>query len=281
MKHRINEKLLKRFREQMLEEEKAEATISKYMHDVRAFLEYAQAGSNPVDKELVLSYKEMLKAQYAASSVNSMLAALNCFFKAAGWYDCIVKLLKIQKEAFRDQQQELTREEYYRLLKTARKKGSQRMYLLMQTICSTGIRVSELRYITVEALKRGQARVTSKGKMRTVLLPGSLRKILLAYVRKTGLAEGSIFVTRGGRPMDRSNICHAMKDLCKEAGVEREKVFPHNLRHLFACTYYKVKKDLSHLADILGHSNINTTRIYTLASGKEQIRQIETLGLVV
>lgn len=249
MKHEISEGMLAIFRKKMMEEEKAAATVEKYTRDVGAFLKYAE-GSGGVDKERVLTYKSSPAEKYTPVSVNSMLAALNCFFKKTGWFDCTVKLLKIQKESFRAQEQELSKSEYLRLLGAAKDQKNERMYLVMETICSTGIRVSGLKFITVEALESGRAQVALKGKTRT------------------------------GKPMDRSNICHAMKALCEKARVAKEKVFPHNLRRLFACTFYKVKKDLSRLADVLGHSNVNTTRIYTLVSGKTQMKQIESLGLV-
>lgn len=279
MKHEVNKKQMEIFRMRLLEDEKSTATIDKYMKDVRRFLAYAE-GKGSVDKELVMAYKESLLGRYVPASINSMLAALNCFFKKMGWYDCVVKLIKIQKDSFRAQERELSKAEYYRLLKAAKAAKKERLYLVMETICSTGIRVSELQFITVEALGKGQANVSLKGKTRTVLLPSALTKKLKKYVRKRKIQKGSIFITRSGKPMDRSNICHEMKALCEEAQVAESKVFPHNLRHLFACTYYKVQKDLSRLADILGHSNVNTTRIYTLVSGKTQMKRIESLGLV-
>ena len=198
-----------------------------------------------------------------------------------GWYDCIVRSVKVQKQAFRAEECELTKEEYYRLLHAAREKGNMRLYYIMQTICSTGIRVSELEFITVESLESGRARVHLKGKTRTVILTEKLCRELRGYAKERCVRSGSVFVTRSGRPVDRTNILHDMKALCVSAGVSREKVFPHNLRHLFACTYYQVEKDLSHLADLLGHSSINTTRIYTLVSSEKQARQIEFLGLVI
>ena len=188
--------------------------------------------------------------------------------------------MKIQREAFRNRERELNKSEYFRLLETAKKQENIRLYLLMQTLCATGIRVSELPFITVEAVRSGRAVVSLKGKTRTVLIPTTLRRELSRYVRDKDLKSGSIFVTKNGRPMDRSNILHEMKALCEEAGVDRKKVFPHNLRHLFACLFYQKEKDLSRLADLLGHSNVNTTRIYTCVSGDEQERQIDQLGLV-
>lgn len=279
MEHRLNETMIDEFRKQLEEDEKAEATIEKYIRDIKAFLAYAGMSGN-VNKAVVIAYKDYLGTKYAPSSVNSMLAAVNAFLKGMGWYECVVKSLKIQKEAFRQKERDLSKEEYYRLLDAAEKKGDMRLSLIMQAICSTGIRISELRFITIEAINAGYARVYSKGKQRTVVLPEALCKKLKCYGKASNIKKGSIFITRNGKPMDRSNICHAMKALCGEAGVQVKKVFPHNLRHLFALTYYKVKKDISHLADLLGHSNINTTRIYTLVSGEEQAKQIEFLGLV-
>ena len=280
MKHKLKEEMLKDLKRRMYREEKSEATIEKYMRDVKSFWNFV-GKDREVDKDMVLSYKEYLKGRYAVSSVNSMLAALRYFFAGLDWYDCMVKMIKVQQNSFRSQDRELSKTEYLRLLQAAQCKGDERLYMLMQTIGATGIRVSELRFVTVESLKKGQVNAYSKGKMRTVLLPGTLCRKLKEYVRKTEIKKGSIFVTKSGRPMDRSNIFHAMKALAREAGVQEKKVFPHNLRHLFACTYYKIRKDIIHLADMLGHSNINTTRIYTLVSGKEQIRQIDGLGLVV
>ena len=271
--------MIPRFQAQLAEEERSRATIGKYIHDVDVFFSFVQDA--PVDKEKVMEYKQYLIEKYAPASVNSMLVALNRFLKAQGWYDCVVKLLKIQKVSFRSREKELSREEYLRLLFAAGEKKDQRLYYLMQTICATGIRVSELRFITAEAVKEGRAKVALKGKVRTVLLPAPLCRVLKKYMKERNIQKGSLFVTRRGRPLDRSNIWHEMKALCEKAGVSREKVFPHNLRHLFACTYYKKEKDLSHLADLLGHSSIDTTRIYTMVSGEEQSRRIAALGLVV
>lgn len=280
MAHLLEKTMLQEFQNQLKGEEKAQATIEKYMRDVSAFFAYVKE-ENEIDKSTVIAYKEYLTEHYAAASVNSMLAAVNAFLKMMGWHECTVKALKIQKEAFRARERDLTKAEYFRLLDAAGKKKSKRLYWMMQVLCATGIRVSELRYITVEALQTGCATVSSKGKQRTVLLSAPLCRKLRKYVAGQKITGGSIFVTRSGKPVDRSNICHEMKALCGEAGICREKVFPHNLRHLFAVTYYKMKKDISHLADLLGHASINTTRIYTLVSSEEQKRQIEYLGLVV
>lgn len=277
--YRISDEMVEQYRKKLIEDEKSSATVEKYMFDICNFQKnvYGQA----VTKEKVISYKEKLIEQYAISSVNSILASLNGFFKYMEWYDCVVKSLKVQRDSFRSSEKDLSKEEYHRLLKAAENRGKRRLYLLMQTICATGIRVSELKFITVEALYTGRARVTLKGKTRTVLIPTMLCRELRKYVKEKNIMKGSVFTTRTGKPMDRSNICHEMKALCRDAEVRREKIFPHNLRHLFACTYFALEKDLPHLADLLGHSSINTTRIYTLVSGEEQARQIERLGLVV
>ena len=268
MAHLLEKTMLQEFQNQLKGEEKAQATIEKYVRDVSAFFADVKE-ENEIDKYTVIAYKEYLTEHYAAASVNSMLAAVNAFLKMMGWHECTVKALKIQKEAFRARERDLTKAEYFRLLDAAGKKKNQRLYWMMQVLCATGIRVSELRYITVEALQTGCATVSSKGKQRTVLLSAPLCRKLRKYVAGQKITGGSIFVTRSGKPVDRSNICHEMKALCGEAGICREKVFPHNLRHLFAVTYYKMKKDISHLADLLGHASINTTRIYTLVSSEE------------
>lgn len=279
MEHFLNEAMIDEFRLRLEEEEKSSATIDKYIRDVRTFFAYAGV-TESINKTTMIAYKEYLITKYAAASVNSMLTSVNIFLKEMNWHDCVVKILKIQKEAFRAKERDLTKEEYYRLVRTAEKKGNIRLSLIMQTIGSTGIRISELKYITVAAINMGYASVCSKGKRRTVLLPEALCQKLKHYVREKKIQRGSVFVTRTGKNVDRSNVCHEMKALGREAGVMKKKIFPHNLRHLFALTYYRAKKDISHLADLLGHSNINTTRIYTLVSGEEQAKQIEFLGLV-
>lgn len=275
----IDEDSINRFRMKLLEEERSAATIQKYIRDVRSFAQFA--GTKAVSKELVIRYKEMLVKKYAAASVNSILAAVNRFLKELGRHDCVVKSLKIQRQAFRPREREITREEYCRLVEEARRRNDTRLCLLMQTICATGIRVSELKFITVDAVRQGVAVVSLKGKIRQVLLPAALRRKLKRYVAAKGIRQGGIFVTKNGSPMDRSNILHAMKGLCEAAHVSKQKVFPHNLRHLFACLYYQTSKDLGHLADVLGHSSVNTTRIYTTISGAEQRKQIERLRLVI
>jgi len=267
------------FERTLIREERSLATVKKYCRDVDAFLAFA--GGREISKETAMAYKEWLLERYAPASVNSMLAAMNRFFRETGRYDCVVKSVKVQRQTFREGERELTKAEYYRLLDAARQKNDQRLFLLMQTLCATGIRISELRFITVEAARQGRGTVKLKGKLRQVLLPRALSRELLHYAQQRGIDSGSIFITRSGKPMDRSNVLHAMKALCEEAHVDSRKVFPHNLRHLFACLYYREVKDLCRLADLLGHSNLNTTRIYTSLSGSEQQLQLDRLGLVV
>lgn len=225
-----------------------------------------------------MEYKEHLISAYAPRSVNSILSSLNSLFDYLGWHDCKVKTLKIQKQIFADTDKELTKSEYMRLLQAAR--NNKRLYYLMQTICSTGLRVSELKYITYEAVQIGQANIRCKGKMRTVILPKQLCKILKGYIKEQNIKSGAVFITKTGKPLDRSNIWSDMKKLCDSAGVARSKVFPHNLRHLFARTFYSLQKDIVRLADILRHSSVNTTRIYTMESGDIHRRQIERMNLL-
>ena len=277
--HRLEEALIGWFEERLREEEKSQATIQKYLRDIRV-LQHFVGDSGKVSKEVVIAYKQELSTRYAPASANSMLAAANHFFQALGWQDCVVKSFRVQREVFRSSERELSKEEYVRLVETAERKGKTRLSLVMQTICTTGIRISELPFITVEALQSRRARVALKGKTRTVILPRELCKKLLCYAEEQQLYSGSIFVTGNGKPLDRSNILHAMKALGEEAGIPKNKLFPHNLRHLFAVVYYDAERDLSHLADLLGHSNINTTRIYTMVSCEEQEERLERLGLV-
>lgn len=235
----------------------------------------------PVDKEASTGWKtHLIKAGYAPATINAMLSSLNGFFEFLGWGECRVKFLKIQRRAFREQEKELSRTEYERLLKTARENGNFRLALLLETICATGIRVSEVRYITVEAFSRRRTDISLKGKIRTILLPGKLCKKLRDYARKQKITTGEIFITRKGTGMSRCQIWREMKKLCEKAGVNPSKVFPHNLRHLFARTFYKVCRDIVKLADVLGHSSIETTRIYLMSTGENHARQMERLGLV-
>ena len=261
----------------LVNEEKSQITIEKYMRDVRAFA--AWIGYGEFEKSDVLSYKAELQKRYAPTSVNTVISSLNSFFVYHEWYDMKVRTLKIQRQMFAEEERELTKAEYERLLNIAQKKNK-RMYLLMQTICSTGIRISELNFVTLEAVQKGKADIQAKGKRRTVFFPKQLCKMLREYAKEKDIKKGAIFVTKGGSPMNRSNIWTSMKSLCREANVSEEKVFPHNLRHLFARTYYSQQKDIVRLADILGHSSVNTTRIYTMESGEIHRKQIQKLGLL-
>ena len=276
---KITAELTESFKKYLLNEEKSAATVEKYIRDVTAFANYIE--EKDITKEVCLEYKRKLTEAYAPKSVNSILSSVNKFFEFAGWFDVKVKLLKIQKQIFLNKDKELTKDEYERLLRAAKNKKNERLYYLMQTICSTGIRVSELRFITVEAVKERQATISCKGKMRVVILPKQLCKMLKGYVKRRGIKEGAVFVTRSGKPLDRSNIWSDMKKLCKSAGVSKEKVFPHNLRHLFARTYYSLQKDIVRLADILGHTSVNTTRIYTMETGEVHREQLQKLGLLM
>ena len=278
MNKTISLALIKKFENYLIEEEKASATLEKYIRDVRAFFEWIKG--EKIDKRKVLCYKEYLKGKFAPASVNSVLSSLNSFFEFNRWYDLKVKTLKIQKQIFAQKEKELTKDEYDRLLDAAKKKSNERLYLLMQTICSSGIRVSELQYITVEAAKVKRANINLKGKVRVVILPKKLCKTLLQYAKEQKITSGSLFITKTGKPLDRSTIWKMMKTLCESANVDKEKVFPHNLRHLFARTYYSIQKDIVRLADILGHSSVNTTRIYTMETGDIHRRQIQSLGLL-
>ncbi len=261
-------------------EERSPGTVEKYLRDVQAFARWLDG--RPVTRVLAAGWKEYLHSQgYAPVTINAMLAALNSLLRFLGREDCRVKFLKIQRRLFREAGRELTRPEYERLLMAARERGQDRLALLMETICATGIRVSEVRYLTVEAARQGRAEIALKGKIRTILIPNKLCRKLLKYAGKHKTVSGEIFLTRNGTSMSRRQIWAELKRLCQYAGVESTKVFPHNLRHLFATTFYKVCKDIARLADVLGHSSIETTRIYLLTSGREHARQLDRLGLVL
>ena len=277
--HTLTAALIHRYANYLLEQERSAATIQKYTHDLTALLTYLPDGM--LTKALLIGWKEALAADHAPATVNSMLAAVNGFLRFMGWHALTVRLLKIQRPLFREERRELSRAEYARLVDAAQRKGDESLALILQTICATGIRVSELRFISAEAVRSGRAEVCNKGKRRTVFLPDRLRRLLKTYLKKQKITAGAVFVTRTGRPLDRSNIWRAMKALCGNAGVEPSKVFPHNLRHLFAKAYYALEKDLARLADILGHSSVNTTRIYTMESGAVHARQIGRMGLVI
>ncbi len=274
----ITKDMLENYKLHLIDEEKSQATVKKYMHDVIGFVHWLEG--KPLEKTDVLSYKAKLTDKYAAVSVNAHISSLNSFFCYMEWYDLRIKNLKIQRQIFASADKELTKAEYERLLSAARDKKNERLYLLMQTICSTGIRVSEVKYITVEAVMKGVAVINCKGKHRQVLLAERLCQMLKKYIKARKTEGGAVFVTRSGKPLDRSNIWSDMKKLCESAGVSEKKVFPHNLRHLFARHYYRVQKDIVRLADILGHSSVNTTRIYTAESGDIHRKQIQKLGLL-
>lgn len=275
----VDPDLIRRYLTHLKEQERAAATLQKYSHDLLALCSFLR--TRPLTKAALIDWKQALVGQYTPASVNSMLAVVNGYLRFMGWQELCVKLLKVQKALFLDERRELTRAEYARLVHTAQRQQNERLAMVLQTICATGIRVSELRFITAEAVQAGRVEICSKGKRRMVFLPGRLRQLLKAYLRKQKKTAGAVFTTRTGKPLDRSNIWRDMKALCKSAGVAPEKVFPHNLRHLFARTFYALEKDLGRLADILGHSSVNTTRIYTAESGTAHARQMNRLGLVV
>lgn len=271
--------LIEKYLNHLMEEEKSVATLKKYRHDLNELHNYLQGML--LTKSILIEWKKYLIEKYAPSTVNSMLIAVNGYLRFFSWHDLSMKLLKIQKPLFSDENKELTREEYARLVMTASKRSNARLSLILQTICATGIRVSELKFITIEAVQTGRTEIRNKGKRRVIFLPQQLRKLLRKYAQKHGKISGPVFTTRTGKPLDRSNIWRDMKALCTEAKVAPEKVFPHNLRHLFARTFYSLEHDLSRLADILGHSSIVTTRIYTAESGTVHARQMGRLGLVI
>ena len=275
---KITDKIIEKFRKYLINEEKSAATLEKYIRDITAFMVWL--GSKQLCKAKVMEYKEYLIGSYAPASVNSILSSLNSFFDYNNEYGLKVKTLKIQKQIFAKDEKELTKAEYGRLLTAAKAEGNQKLYLLMQTICATGIRVSELKYITLEALKSGRANVNMKGKLRVIIIPKDLCKMLKKYADEQRITSGSIFITKTGRPLDRTNIWKLMKSLCESAGVDKTKVFPHNLRHLFARTFYSIEKDIVRLADILGHSSVNTTRIYTMETLNICRNQVQRLGFL-
>ena len=275
---RITNESITNFKERLIEEEKSPATVDKYVRDVTLFM--AWCNNTRLCKALVLEYKQMAVEKYAPASVNAIISSLNSFFAFMNWYDMRIKALKIQRQIFAERDKELTKAEYERLLTASKRKNNERLYYLMQTICSSGIRVSELSSITVEAVKNQRANINCKGKMRVVILPRELCKMLINYAKRQKITSGAVFVTRTGKPLDRSTIWKMMKALCESAGVDKSKVFPHNLRHLFARTYYSIQKDIVRLADILGHTSVNTTRIYTMEVGDIHRMQIQKLGLL-
>ncbi len=273
----MNMREIQQFTALLEKEDRSEGTVEKYRRDVRAFA--AWLGDRALE-EAPAWREHLLERGYAPVTVNSMLSAVNRFLKFLGREDCKIRFLRVQRKAFREENRELTKAEYQRLLNAAREEGQERLELLMETICATGIRVSEVRYITVEAANWGEMDISLKGKIRTILLPTKLRRKLLKYAKRQRIISGEIFLTRSGKSLSRRQIWREMKAICKKAGVEESKVFPHNLRHLFATTFYKACKDIVKLADLLGHSSINTTRIYLMTTGAEHARQLEKLGLV-
>ncbi len=276
---KITSETLKRFETHLYEEEKSAGTVELYMRNLRFFTDWLDG--REIDKSVVLDYKKALCAKYAPASVNAALSALNAFFGFLNRHELKVRTLKIQRRIFTDRDRELSKSEYQKLLAAAKRKGDERLYYLIQTVAATGIRISELCYIDAEAVRAGHATIRCKGKTRVVLLPKQLCRLLKDYMKSRGIKKGSVFRTRSGRPLDRSNVWHMLKSLSKSAGVAERKVFPHNLRHLFARTFYTIQKDIVRLADILGHSSINTTRIYTMESGDVHRKQIEALRLTV
>ena len=274
----ITAKMIAGFREHLILEERSVATIQKYIRDIKAFAEYA---SEAITKETVIAYKKYLQENYAVRSANSMLASINSFFSLFGWNDLKVKSLKLQQQIYCPEEKELTKAEYTRLCKAAQRRHNERLNLILQTICGTGIRVSELQFITVEAAKCGEAVVRCKGKTRAVFIVRELRQKLLRYAAEQNIQSGMIFVTRTGKPISRTNIWREMKALCIEADVNPQKVFPYNLRHLFARVFYGIEKDIAKLADILGHSSINTTRIYIISTGTEHRQRMENMRLII
>ncbi len=275
----ITSKMITDFEVELKNNEKSNNTIEKYLRDVRCFTKFAN--DRYIDKALALEYKAQLEKEYALASANSMLAAINSFFKFVGWYDCCVKQFKVQRKTYCSEESELTKQEYIALVRAAENKKNERLSLLIQTICGTGIRVRELEFITVEAVKRGEAVVSCKGKSRKVFIVKELCRKLQKYAKDQSITSGAIFITKTGKPMNRSNIWREMKSLCEQAGVNPNKVFPHNLRHLFARTFYGIEKDIAKLADILGHSSINTTRIYIITTGAEHRRKLENMRLII
>lgn len=275
----ITAKMIAEFKEHLILEERSTATVEKYIRDVKGFAAYAQNGT--ITKETVIAYKKHLQENYAVRSVNSMLASINSLFAFLGWHDLRVKSLKLQQQVFCPAEKELTKAEYARLCRTAERKHNERLNLILQTICGTGIRVSELQYITVEAVKQGETVVNCKAKTRSVFIVKELKQKLLRYAAEQNIKSGMIFVTRTGKPISRTNIWREMKALCEESNVSPQKVFPHNLRHLFARVIYGIEKDIAKLADILGHSSINTTRIYIISTGTEHRQRMESMRLIL
>ena len=275
----LTQEIISDYNENLILEERSSATVEKYIRDVKAFSAFMNGAE--ITKETVIAYKKHLQESYAVRSVNSMLASINSLFAFLGWHDLKVKSIKLQQQIYCPEEKELTKAEYARLCRTAERNHNERLNLILQTICGTGIRVSELQYITVEAVKLGEATVSCKAKTRSVFIVKDLQKKLLRYAAEQNIKSGMIFITRTGKPISRTNVWREMKALCNEAGVNPQKVFPHNLRHLLARVFYGIEKDIAKLADILGHSSINTTRIYIISTGTEHRRRMENMRLVI
>lgn len=271
----VTPRRIRRFGDVLLIREMSARTAEKYSRDLGKLMKFSEDGI--ISRELLIGFKEKLAESYKPASVNSMIAAVNSYLDHNGWSGLKLRTLRIQR--CYDDDRELSREEYFRLVQTAEDAGDRRSSLVFQTICATGIRVSELRYITAEAVMRGKAEVHCKGKHRSVYLPDSLRTMLRQYLRAAEITEGSIFITKSGKPLDRSNIYKRMQTLGKRAGIPADKLFPHNLRHLFARTFYATHNDIIRLADILGHSDISTTRVYLRERGESFTQQMNKLEL--
>lgn len=274
----ITSKLIGEYEKHLINEEKSKSTIQKYLHNISEFKIWLN--NCEATKNKAVEYKLYITQKYAVTSANSIISSLNSFFSFIGCEEFKVKIIKTQKRIFTSEEKELSKDEYARLLSAAQNKKDKRLYLLMQCICSTGIRVSEVKYITIESLIYGRAEIDNKGKRRVVFIPSKLCKALKTYAKSKKIKSGAVFVSKNGKPLDRSNISSDLKKLCESAGVSKDKVFPHNLRHLFARTYYSLQKDIVRLADILGHSSVNTTRIYTMETGEVHKRHIDKLGLL-
>lgn len=279
VKRFITEKMLLRYREYLYNEEKATATIKKYICDLKKLLNYVSGRA--ITKRLMIEYKEDLRKRYKLTSINSFLVAANRFFEYLGWYDLRVKTYRVQKELFVPEDRDLSKEEYKRLVLSAMRQGKKRLAMILLTICATGIRVSELSSVTVESVRKGVVEIYCKGKQRIVLFPKKLQKKLLRYIREKEIASGIVFRTSSGKAVDRSNIWREMKKLSKGTNITEEKVYPHNLRHLFAKEFYAIEKDIAKLADVLGHSSVETTRIYIKSTSEEHQKQLDMMKLVM
>lgn len=279
---RIDSKKLEGFNQYMVQEEKSSGTVEKYLRDVRKFAGWMQLQTEQeVSREKAAAWKmSLLEQGYKPVTINSMVAAINLFFRFLGWEDCRIRFLRVQRQNFRREDRQMSKGDYEKLLETATRRGKERLRILMEAICGTGIRVSEVKYLTVEAVKAGRAEIALKGKIRTILIPGKLCRKLLKYAKKQKIAAGELFLTASGKSLSRKQIWAEMKKLCQAAGVEASRVFPHNLRHLFARTFYRVCRDLARLADVLGHSSVDTTRIYLATTEAEQTRTLERLQLI-